>query len=234
MDVPDATVHLWWLDVDTVEPAEALALLDGAERERHARFQRDRDRDRFAGRRMLLRGVLAGYTGIAPGDVPIENTPEGRPLCPALDSLEFSCSSSRSLAVVAVGPQRRLGVDLEYRPDGAWEPFPVRRYLAEAEIDALRGLPAAEGVRRAAAAWVVKEAVAKAVGTGLALPLAEMVLSGEVVEPSVDFRGPWTEYASDGWRAALVADDRTRVAAIAADGAWEETVQRRWSPAERA
>jgi 4'-phosphopantetheinyl transferase len=228
VEVPPATVHLWWLDVATVHPGEALALLDGAERERHARFRRERDRDRFAGRRALLRRVLGSYTGLAPGDVPIETTPEGRPVCGALEALEFNCSSSGSLAVVALGPQARLGVDLEYRPDGAWEPFPVRRYLAEEEIAALAGLAAAEGIRRAAQAWTLKEAIAKAVGTGLSLPPAEIVLEGDLTRPSVRMLGPWEPYASEHWRAALVESDRTRVAAVAVDGAWEDTVARVW------
>lgn len=228
MEVPAGTVHLWWQDVDAVGSGEALALLDGVERERYARFRRERDRDRFAGRRALLRHVLGAYTGLAPGDVPLATTAAGRPVCRALHGLEFNCSSSRSLAVVAVGPQERLGVDVEYRPDGAWERFPVRRYLAEGEIAALNGLPEAKATRRAAAAWALKEAVAKAVGTGLSLPPAEMVLEGDPARPSVRMTGAWEPHASERWRAALVEDDPTRVAAVAVDGAWEETVSRVW------
>ena len=233
--VPPATVHLWWADLGA-EDGDAAAslldaaerLLDAAERERHARFQHERNRASFAGRRALLRRVLAAYTGLAPEAVPISVTGEGKPFSEALEGLDFSCSSSRSLAVVAIGAYERLGVDVEFRPDGVWEPFPVRRYLAEAEIAALRGLAEGDAIRRAARAWVLKEAIAKAVGTGLSHSPSQIELAGDLSRPEVRMLGPWEQYASDGWHAALVADDPTRVAAVAVDGPWEETVSRVW------
>jgi 4'-phosphopantetheinyl transferase len=229
--VPAGAVHLWWADLDRMDQEECVALLDAAERERHERFRFERDRARFAGRRALLRRVLAAYTGLAAQAVPVAVTAAGKPFSSALDGLDFSCSSSRPLAVVALGAYERLGVDVEYRPDGSWEAFPVRRYLSTGEIAALEGLGEEEATRRAARAWVLKEAIAKAVGTGLSLPPGEIELAGEPARPDLRLGGPWAEHASEGWRAGLVEDDPTRVAAVAVDGVWHETVARTW-PAE--
>jgi 4'-phosphopantetheinyl transferase len=158
-------VHVW-----------ALAL-GSAERGRDARLATADTRRRLELRRAGLLRVLAGYLGVRPDEVVVDRTcarcgdPEhGKPRVPG-GSLEFSTAATRDIAVVAVTSGGRLGVDVE--PAGA-----VEGALAG-------GLPATlftDGERRAVAdgaltletLWLRKEALSKAIGTGLVAEVATL------------------------------------------------------------
>src|SRR6185503_3235317 len=87
---------------------------------------------------------------------------EGNPL-----GLRFSLAHSGERALVAVGRERELGVDLERLREGVDHGAIAERFFPPDEAARLRRLP--EGRRAAAffAAWVCHEARLKAQGTGL-------------------------------------------------------------------
>jgi 4'-phosphopantetheinyl transferase len=161
--------------------------------------------------------VLARYAA----GVVIETEPRGKPF--AHGAPAFSASSSGPLALVAVYGGARIGVDLEHRSGGAWDRMPEAQYLAPAEREALDALAAHERNYRAAALWVLKEAVAKAHGGGLALGPRELVLGGDWRRPAV---AGWD--ATTPRTAAIVTATKDRIAAVAVDGPWEATVEHHW------
>ena len=206
-------------------------MLSAAERERAQRRHRERDRRRVVIRRAVLRRLLGGYLDLPARDVPLEVGANGKPICPAAPRLAFNCSSSNGVAVYAFASDCALGVDVEHRPDGTWEEFPVARYLSGPERERLRDLPGEIAIRNAARAWAAKEAVAKAVGVGLSLPIRELELDGDSTSPRVTMAGGWLPHASPDWSVRFVADDDHRVAAIACDSPIARVVESEWTPA---
>jgi len=149
---------------------DAADLLDAGERQRAAGYVFARDRDRFVARTVLLRLVLGASLRVDPARVPIERTcarcgrPHGRPRVPDAD-VHVSVSKSADLAVVALTRLGAVGVDVER--DTATVTELADRLLAPGED--------ASGAGDLLALWCRKEAVVKATGDGLTVPLDEVV-----------------------------------------------------------
>jgi 4'-phosphopantetheinyl transferase len=220
-------VHLWWADLDAA-PAQDVDLLAPDERLRADRLARDLARSRMIARRATLRRLLGRYLRVEPAAVELHAGAHGKPACGDDRAPTFNASSSGSLAIFAFAPGARVGVDVEYRPDGAWERFPERTYLSEAECAALDRLPESDRRRRAAELWVIKEAVSKALGTGFHHPPRELELLGLPSRPRIALGGPWAAHASPALAARTVRAEGRRIAAVAVDGDWDATVERTW------
>lgn len=159
----------WRLALDDGEIERLAALLSPDERARARRFVFDRHRMRFVAARGRLREILGGIVGRAPEDLVFSYGEHGKPaLAGIADAPHFNLSHSEDIAVLAVA-SRELGADVEMiRP---LQEDVAGRFFSDAEIAALQALPAAD--RRAGfyRCWTRKEAVIKALGSGLSLPL---------------------------------------------------------------
>jgi 4'-phosphopantetheinyl transferase len=155
-----------------VAAAEAL---DAEERARAARFAYDADRDAFVAAHLLLRSTLAGVLGVEAAAVRFVRSPNGRPeLADAGAQVRFSLTHTRALVACAIGPAIPLGIDAEAVAPLAPDAQLVRQCCAAPEQVLLAQLP---GDRRALAfaqLWTTKEAVLKALGTGLNTSPAEV------------------------------------------------------------
>ena len=106
--------------------------------------------------------------------------PEGRPMLELPGSAAAaSISHSGNLVLCALGRVARIGVDVEQiRPRRDWDGL-SRRVLHPIEVRRLAALTEAERWRRFYLAWTRKEALAKALGVGLKLPFARILLSSD-------------------------------------------------------
>jgi 4'-phosphopantetheinyl transferase len=167
--IDDGVVHVWRAPLDADDTSELHRALSVAERGRAAAFLRERDSVRFSTGRGVLRHVLSRYTGSRPGELRLAVDAHGKPRVDG--GLQFSFSRSAGIAVVAVSAGRDVGVDVErIRGDFACEPI-ARRFFSRTESERLAGAGAPERVREFFRCWTRKEAVVKAVGFGLSLPL---------------------------------------------------------------
>jgi 4'-phosphopantetheinyl transferase len=166
-------VHLWWGRRDAAQELGSLpGWLSDDERRRGERFRRAEDARAFLFRRVFRRAVLARYVGVAPAELVFEAGAHGKPFLAAPHaSVRFNASSSGEWVLVAVSVGRELGVDVERGGErflGVEElSLLARRVLTRREQDALRGLPESARPRAFLRAWTRKEAVLKALGTGL-------------------------------------------------------------------
>lgn len=154
-------VHVWRFPL--VVPA--IDVLCATERARAARYAIDRPREQFRAARTALRQVLGGYLGIDPRDVSLTVEPDGKPVL-AKGHLQFNVTHSGERGLVAVA-NRRVGVDLEQlRPvenaDGL-----VERFFGPEEREQYRRLPVDLKLAGFFRGWTGKEALLKAVGTGI-------------------------------------------------------------------
>jgi len=153
------------------------ARLSADERVRAERFVFERDRNIFIAAHALLRHAL----GTALGERPLcfRVGRHGKPELDGMlrDSVRFNLSHTHGMAACAVCRDYPVGIDVE-AIDRSIDIEPLaRRYFAAAEYD--RMTAAAPEQRREIffRLWTLKEAIIKAIGDGLSLPLEDFAFS---------------------------------------------------------
>jgi 4'-phosphopantetheinyl transferase len=188
-------VHVWSLNLES-DPDALEPLLSYDEIERAERFRFERDRRRYITGRGLTRTVLARYLGRDPASLAFRYGPYGRP---ELAEMPFNVSHSGDLAVVAVGLQQDIGVDIErLRPEPAEEEV-AERFFSPTEVNALRSLPRADQPRAFLSCWTRKEAFIKALGNGLSLALHSFDVTLRPGEPPALIRTAWSASEPRRW-----------------------------------
>lgn len=157
-------VDLWYWPLS--EPAAPVLSAD--EEARAARFVRPQDFMEWRAARAGLRLRLAGYIGQTPGALSFDYGPQGKPVLTGGPA--FNLSHAGGWAALAVtDPGADIGIDIEaHRPV---EPAVTDHFFAPAEIAALAGLGGADWQVAFFRLWTRKEALVKALGAGLSLPL---------------------------------------------------------------
>jgi len=148
-----------------------MQVLAPEERERAERFRQADDRRRFVVGRGVLRTMLGRRLGRAPASLVIGADLHGKPILADAGDIAFNVSHSGDYVLAAVGRARAIGVDVE-RCRVDLNPLDVadQVFTPAERAEILKG-PNAERTFRAFRQWTFKEAVAKAVGLGLALDL---------------------------------------------------------------
>jgi 4'-phosphopantetheinyl transferase len=158
-------LHVFATDLPIGRIAELERLLSPSELTRAGRFHFEAERARFIASHGTLRTLLGHHLSKPPESIEFAHGIHGKPVVAGHpDDIEFSLSRSRELCVVAVTHGSRVGVDIEQvRPlDGALQIARSRfRPVEAAAIDS-----PVEFFRL----WTRKEAAAKCLGWGLALP----------------------------------------------------------------
>jgi 4'-phosphopantetheinyl transferase len=150
------------------ELAASLALLSPDERDRAARIPNRDVRRRYVLARAALREALGVRTTRRPGALRFEYGERGKPRL-AGPGPEFNLSHSGDLAVIAVSDRGPVGVDLERLRPRRRVDLMARRILAPPERERFERTAVADRAELLLRCWTAKEAVAKALGDGLAI-----------------------------------------------------------------
>ena len=168
-------VHSWCasLDVPPETSARLYATLTPDERTRSARFRFERDQQRFIVARGVLRDLLGRYLQTQPGRIRFVYNVFGKPdLDPEFGNrLKFNLSHSAGLALIAIAPASKVGVDVEYIREQSDYADIARCFFSAAEVDHLIALPSHRYAETFFSCWTKKEAYLKACGEGLTIPL---------------------------------------------------------------
>lgn len=150
------------------------AWLSDEERRRASRLRADAHQRRFIVARARLRALLAARLGEPPQTLELVRGRNGKPaLGPRHDASgwRFNLSHSEEVALYAFARGREVGVDVEaLRPMAEADAIAARFFSARERAV----YDAAEAPERPAAflrCWTRKEALAKALGEGLSMPL---------------------------------------------------------------
>lgn len=195
------SVQVWTLRVSDV-PADAPAL-SAEERAREGAYRQLKDRSRFRGGALLVRGIGARALGVPPAEVPVDRTcsecgaPHGRPRLPH-GAPQLSVSHSGEWVAVAASTSGAVGLDIETAGPEAFAGL-ADQILSPAE--SAQGRYDGLALRRT---WVRKEAVLKLAGTGLRVAMssitlgASSLLDGPIALDDLDISGAPAAVATAG------------------------------------
>ena len=159
---------------DEQQPTIAQGLT-ASERKQAELLQHPGARQRFAGTRTALRQILSGYLNCSPLEIAFETFASGKPRLagPWRDriDLRFNVAHSGDVALVAVVLGYEVGIDVEQlRQVGQLEQL-AQRYFHPQEIASVLATPAETRAAAFLQCWTCKEAVLKAVGSGISAAL---------------------------------------------------------------
>lgn len=166
-------IHIWGcsLDIDESEVRYAVKLLSEDELAKANRFVSPQHRRHFLAAHAGLRRILSLYSGVLPAELVIQRAPAGKPFLRDWPSICFNLSHSYDRALVAVAQDRKIGIDLEkVRPEVDVVRL-AKRFLSVKDQVFIEQGGSAHQHERFLKAWVTREAVFKATGTGLTFPL---------------------------------------------------------------
>lgn len=149
---------------------EAPSFLNDEETTRAHRFHFARHQRRFTIARARLRQILSNYLNCTPQELVFGYHAQGKPyLLKNPKKIEFNLSHSGEMALLAIGQEHPLGVDVEY--------FSKRPYIgiaqqlfSEIEMRAMKNAPSFMEPMIFFHIWAQKEAFIKASGLGLSYP----------------------------------------------------------------
>jgi len=177
-------VQVWCARVDEAAVKAAVGLLNEEEQARMERMRLGIARHEFVVGRAMLRVLAGAATACGPREVTIGVGEFGKP---RVEGVEFSVAHSHGLVLLALCCEASVGVDVEW----------VEREIEALEIarstfaagEARRIEQAAEGAERARAffaVWTRKEAMVKAHGQGLTIPLQSFEAPESEAEQAVE------------------------------------------------
>lgn len=174
------TCAVWWA-VPFGDLAEHRGLLTDVELDRHSGYRKPDDRRRFLTGRVLAKTVVGDHLGIPAPDVVFDAACEdcgkqhGPPRIPD-STLRLSISHAGDRVGLAIADGVQLGLDVESTTRRADDGL-LDYALSAAERAAVAELSDVNRTHAFFRYWTAKEALMKATGKGLRIPLTSLTLS---------------------------------------------------------
>lgn len=169
-DLTTVRIDAWWLCLDQLVPQPLWCSADELQR---AERMLPQVRQRFLASRTALRYLLGQATRQPPAELVFAYGPYGKPWLPQAPQVQFNLSHSEGLGLLAIAPCA-IGVDVE-QLDRKLDPLPLaQRFFPAVEADYLAQLDPTARQSAFLRSWVMKEALLKATGQGLAGQLTEL------------------------------------------------------------
>jgi 4'-phosphopantetheinyl transferase len=211
-------VHVWaWRFTGPKQPSGTdLKILDEQERRRTARFYFAPDQVRYSVCHANMRRILGSYLRRPPESLVYRDAEGGKPelvLTATEPPLRFNLSHSKSIALLAVGLDSEVGVDVEdIRPI---ERDVATRFFSHAEIASMAALDGEAWFDAFYRCWTRKEAILKVEGMGLRIPLDSFDVSVLAEEPAALLAARPQSKLSAHWHLHHLAPADRSMAALA-------------------
>lgn len=170
-DLSTKQIDIWQYPLHT-EFTQARQILNSDERKRADRYYFERHRRRFTIARAMLRLILAHYINEQPSQLVFSENKYGKPHLKNAPSLQFNLSHSVDLALLAIGKEFPLGIDLEFFAARPYKGIGQQMFSPN-ENNAFSHLMPELKPLGFFHVWAQKEALIKACGLGLSYPTAQ-------------------------------------------------------------
>ena len=161
-------IDIWQYPLHT-EFTDASSLLNEDETIRAKRYHFTRHQRRFTVARAMMRLILARYLHVSPKELIFTYNHYGKPQLLNAPSLQFNLSHSGDLALLAIGEESPLGIDVEFFSARPYEGIGQHLFSAN-ENQFLRQVSKQLKPLVFFNIWAQKEALIKACGLGLSYP----------------------------------------------------------------
>jgi 4'-phosphopantetheinyl transferase len=226
------TVHLWVISLDApiYSMEECTHLLSIEEKKQVERFRFQEQKRRYTLAHASLRKILSKYMPGKPETIHYEINAFGKPTLGnqhAFRNIQFNLSHSGELALIAICQGRQIGVDIEMiRPLHDYMKV-AKRYFAPDEVSILQKMDPLHSRRAFIQLWAGKEALIKAQGSGMSIPLnrfslVELIESSAVRGCKLDMPG-----GSSSWFVQRVKLVRGYLGALAVEGEIKDITYRK-------
>jgi 4'-phosphopantetheinyl transferase len=195
---PRVDVELWVWPLGAEPAGDGLAdCLSQDELLRARSFATAELRNRWVRARAGMRHILASRLDVPAGALSFAVGPQGKPSLAKIDCpFFFNLSHSEDLAVLAIS-EATLGVDIE-RIGGLHEGVAEAFFSAD-ENRALAAMPSEDRVRAFYRCWTAKEAVLKALGTGLLSEGKSFTVGFDTGDTLQLLQADWQETTIEDW-----------------------------------
>jgi len=187
--------------------------LSASEQQRVLTYSRDVDKCRFAVGRVLLRSLLSRELGVPPACVPIEISGTGKPFAVGT-RIQASISHSGDFAAGAISCDTSIGIDVECWSSTQLVESLSGMFCSGSELQAVASVPVSRRNVELLRLWTLKEAYAKALGTGIGDIRGHKFRLGDDGTASAASRPP-----GEAWQFRTIADDGRYMLAVALRGA---------------
>ena len=206
MTMTKGNVQVWILDLDRdarlVERYRAV--LSDDELERAARLRSFELQADFIYTRGVLRHILTDFAAgdFDPAELQFTYEDRGKPHLideQGGDRIGFNVSHSRDVSVFAVANQRSVGVDVEFVRGDYEHRIIAERWFSELENELLTELDEGDRLAGFFATWARKEALVKALGTGISHRLSSFSVSVDPKSRAEILETYWEPTAKYEW-----------------------------------
>lgn len=219
------SVHVWLLKLDRnpdlVERYRECLTAD--ELERAGRLRSFDLRADFIYTRGVLRHILADFVGngLRPEELRFEYEERGKPHLigdHGGNHVGFNVSHSRDVSVFAVAHDRSVGVDVEHVRSDYEHDVISQRWFSNRENEMLERLPPEERLAGFFCTWARKEALVKALGTGISHRLSSFTVSVAPNDPAAILDTEWDPSAREEWAICDIPLQEDYAGAVVARG----------------
>lgn len=209
-------VHVWKIWQRPARFADFTSLLSIDEMERASRLRTTVLFHRFAANHGMLRLLLGGYLGMDPRRLQFAANPYGKPSLKDTGlHLRFNMSHSEDLMLLAVCLHTEIGIDVEaVRPVPEWQDI-AKSHFSDDEYRSV--MAESHHLDAFFRCWTRKEAVIKAMGMGLSMPLNSFTVSA--AEQAALLHCAWDGTAASRWTLAHLEPAAGFLGALAIEGA---------------
>lgn len=190
MKLLTSDIHIWTqpLAISPAQEQELMALLSADEILRANRFRFAHLKQRFVAAHAALRQILGLYLNLPPQKIKFDVEKHNKPCLLSTNSLsiQFNLSHSHDVAMIGVTLSHPIGIDIEKIQSNDHLEV-AKRYFSPQENTVLRGLPDGERHLGFYRLWTRKEAVVKAIGHGITLPLSSFNVSLTDIAETITF-----------------------------------------------
>ena len=222
-------IHIWMVSPDEIDDRALLdcqTLLSEDEERRWRRFHFEKDRRIHLISRALIRTTLSGYTGADPWAMAFCQNKYGKPEIASPDRrrpIRFNLSHTHGLILCGVTLTEDIGADVECPNFRRGKTADIaRRFFSPAEARDIDAAPEELRDELFFNYWTLKEALIKAMGGGLSIPLDQFAFElSPKNRPRVLFSHPddpsgvWTDNEPKDWLFWSLKPSPRHIAAVA-------------------
>ncbi len=175
------TVDVWLFSLNqpSAKLDEMRKLLSSDELARSERFFQQSSGEQYVAAHGILRILLGRYLNKSPEKIVFNKNTHGKPMLVTFPdnspdiadsnniSAHFNLSHAHDYGLIAISPDRAVGVDIEYLKREFEYLKIARRFFSPAEYESLQNTPGPLQKDAFFSGWCRKEAILKALGTGL-------------------------------------------------------------------